>query len=205
MRSLWNDACLAWPHLSLLEEWQQGGSYKTGSTEPWTQQVVAALLAATWSQSVLELGCYTGTTSIWLCQTLQRMGGGTYTGVEIEYERQKATIERLSALHLPDVEWKVLNADSLSVLRTLPARSIDFAWVDDDHTPSHVADELELLCRPTLRESAVMAPGGLITMHDVYGDGSMPGLAGACAGYHGFSLNFPRLGALGGLGLIQVP
>ena len=133
------------------------------------------------------------------------MGGGRYIGVDLEPERQQATVNRLAKLHLPDVQWEVLNANSLSVLRSLPARSVEFAWVDDDHTPEHVAEELELLCRPTLRETAVMAPSGIVTMHDVYGDGTMPGLAGVCASYHGSSLRFPRLGRLGGLGIIQLP
>jgi predicted O-methyltransferase YrrM len=153
----------------------------------------------------LELGCYLGHTSVWLCQTLQRMGGGKYIGVELEADRQAITLQRLSKLHIPDVEVSVLNADSLVALRSLPAGSIDFAWVDDDHTPAHVAQELELLYNTTAPEDSKMAPGGIITMHDVYGDGRMPGLAGVCVGNHGYALSFPRIGALGGIGIIQRP
>lgn len=196
-------AAINWPP-GLEQEWPHG--YQDGSTEVWVQQVVAALLVASHACTVLELGCYKGFTSTWLCHTLQRMGGGEYLGVELEAERQAATIARLGALSLPNVEWRVVQANALAVLRSLPKRSVQFAWVDDDHTPAHVAQELELLYNPVLPSQSIMAPGGLIVMHDVYGgEGRMPALNGVCTAAHGYSLDFPRIGLLGGVGLVQVP
>lgn len=193
-----------WPTPDAAAEWPE--QYRTGSTEPWTSQVVASLLAASMRQTVLELGCYHGHTSVWLCQTLQRMGGGEYLGVDIEAERQAATMLRLSKLALPNVRVKVVQADALSVLHSLAPRSIGFAWVDDDHTPEHVAAELELLYDPTQPEVSRMAPGGIICMHDVCGgEDRMTPLRGVCQAAHGYTLEWPRIGLLGGLGIIQVP
>lgn len=192
-----------WPP-NLAQEWPKG--YADGSTEPWTQQVVASLLVASHAVTVLELGCYKGFTATWLCHTLEQMGGGEYLGVDVEAQRQAWTLARLGALALPRVRWKVVQADALAVLRALPKRSVQFAWVDDDHTPQHVAQELDLLYNPTQPEQSVMAPGGLIVMHDVCGgEGRMPPLKGVCVGAHGYALDFPRIGLLGGVGIIQVP
>lgn len=191
-----------WPTAAMAAEWPNG--YRTGRTEPWTSQVVAALLAASMQQTVLELGCFEGTTAAWLCTTLQRMGGGEYLGVDIEADRQAATMERLSKLHIPDVKWQVVQADALTVLRKLPPRSIGFAWVDDDHTPEHVAEELDLLYCPTHPIQSRVKAGGLITMHDVCGgEDRMTPLRGVCLSHHGYALEWPRIGLLGGLGIIQ--
>lgn len=192
-----------WPP-GLAAEWPQG--YADGATEPWSQQVVAALLVASHARTVLELGCYRGHTAAWLCHTLERMGGGEYLGVDMDGGRQARTTQRLDDLALRAVRWRVVQGDALHVLRSLPKRSVQFAWVDDDHTPAHVAQELDLLYSPTQPEQSVMASGGLICMHDVYGgDGRMTPLKGVCVAAHGYALDFPRIGLLGGVGIVQVP
>lgn len=192
-----------WPHPMLHEEWQRGG-YMDGATEPWVQQVVAALLVASGQRTVLELGCYKGFTAVWLCDALQRLGGGTYVGVDIEAERQALTLDRLGQLHLPDVQYTVVQADALAVLHQTAPHSVGFCWVDDDHTPQHVAEELDTLLSPTMPAEAKMVSGGLVVMHDVHGgEGRMTPLHGVCTAAHGFALDLPRIGLLGGLGLIQ--
>ena len=202
MRQFTPDA-INWPP-NLREEWPNG--YADGSTEPWVQQVVAALLVASHQRNVLELGAYKGFTSAWLCSTLQRMGGGEYLGVEINYNRQCTATKRLGDLKIPDVQWRVVQADALAALHSLPARSVGFAWVDDDHTPQHVAEELNVLYNPTMPEISKMVAGGLICMHDVCGgDKQLTPLKGVCIAAHGYALDFPRIGALGGIGVIKVP
>lgn len=192
-----------WPP-GLADEWP--GGWADGSTEPWTQQLVAALLVASHRRTVLELGCYRGHTAVWLCHTLSRMGGGEYLGVDLEEGRQAATLTRLTHLNPKNVRYAVVQADALAVLRSLTPRSVGFAWVDDDHTPEHVAKELELLYNPTQPETSKMAAGGIIAMHDVCGgEGRMTPLRGVCIASHGYALDFPRIGLLGGVGIIQVP
>ena len=149
------DHAINWPP-GLAVEWP--GGYQDGATEPHVQQVVAALLVASHKSTVLELGCYRGHTAVWLCHTLSRMGGGEYLGVDIDAGRQAATLERLNLLNPARVLYRVVQGDALAVLRALPARSIGFAWVDDDHTPAHVAQELELLYNPTQPTLSKMAP-----------------------------------------------
>lgn len=179
----------------------RGGAYATGGTECWTQQVVADLLVAKRPQTVLELGCYMGLTTAWLALALESIGGGTLIGVELEEDRARATEERLADLQIPHVHWEIKQQDSIAALQSLSPDSIDFAWVDDGHEASHVAQELEWLCRPTMRAERRMRANGLICMHDVKGDF---GLEGVCVSYHGMTLDFPRLGLAGGLGLIEV-
>ena len=70
----------------------------------------------------------------------------------------------------------------------------DFAFLDDDHTASHVDREIELL-KPRMKK------GGLICVHDVMGPF---GLGGVVSKYHGFNLDLPKIHAGGGLGIIQI-
>ena len=195
------DQGIRWPHQSLRQAWTSTDIYQLGATEPWVQQVVADLLVAKESRIVLELGCYMGLTTAWLALALESIGGGTLIGVEIEEERARATEERLADLPIPHVHWTIQQQDSLTALRQLSPGTIDFAWIDDDHTPKHVAQELEWLCRPTMRLERRMKAGGLICLHDVKGP---LGLEGVCVGYHGYTLDFPKIGVAGGLGLIAI-
>lgn len=195
------DTAIHWPHASLKEAWDKG-IYKQGATEPWTQQVVADLLIAKNARTVLELGTFLGLTTTWLALALEWLGGGTLIGVEIEKDRAAATEEQLSRLTIPRVHWTIHCDDSIRVLQNdIKTRSIDFAWVDDNHDANHVALELDILCRPTLAEARKMNYGGLVCMHDVSGE---LGLDGVCINQHGYVLDFPKLGPAGGLGLIQV-
>jgi hypothetical protein len=131
---------------------------------------------------------------------LERIGGGRLWTIDIEAERQEATINRLTAMKLQHVAWEAYQGDSIVLLKEFPPHSVGFAWVDDDHTAQHVADELELLLQPNMPEKRIMAPNGIVAMHDVYGG---LGLDGVCRRYHGLPLIFPRLGPAGGIGIIQ--
>ena len=87
-------------------------------------------------------------------------------------------------------------------LKSLPPRSFDFVFVDDNHSVDHVAKELDLLVCPTNRANAIAAPGGIVCMHDVIGSFHLDEV---CRRYHGYVLDLPRLHAGGGLGIIQLP
>ena len=182
------------PLPSLKEEWELG-NYLTGCTEPWNVEILAALLKASNAQTVLECGGYMGMTSAWLAITLQQMGGGTFHIAELEADRALMCDKRLSELPIKDVTWRVWQDDVFNVIAAQPDESIDFAWVDDSHEADHVDKELALLI-PKMRR-----PRGLITGHDVWGSCN---LQEVFAKHGGYSLDFPRLGLAGGIGLIQV-
>lgn len=183
----------AFPVQTLREEWEYG-NYLTGSTEPWNVEVLAALVKATNARTVLECGGYMGCASAWLGLTLQKMGGGTLHVAELEAERAAACDKRLSELPIDKVMWRVWHDDVFNVIAAQPDESMDFAWVDDNHEKAHVDRELEALL-PKMRV------GGLITGHDVWGSCD---LQEVFQKYGGYSLDTPRVGPAGGIGIIQV-
>lgn len=180
---------ITYPHPSLAEV------YESGCAEPWTTQLIASLLIASNARNVIETGSFTGQTSAWLAMALERLGGGVLTVVDIDPERVRATEERLGKLNLERVQINVVEADVLRYLPTLPDKSLEFAWVDDCHEHFHVARELNLLWDK-------MKPGGIITGHDVFGSCN---LQVEFKKFGGVCLDLPRLGAAGGVGIIQIP
>jgi len=183
----------AYPVPSLREEWELG-NYCTGCTEPWNVEILAALMKASLARTVLECGGYLGTTSAWLAMTLQQMGGGTLHVAELEADRALMCDKRLSELPVPDVTWRVWQDDVFNVIAAQPDESIDFAWVDDSHEADHVDRELAALI-PKMRRN------GLITGHDVWGSCNLQEIF---AKHGGYSLDFPKLGTAGGIGVIQL-
>lgn len=171
-----------------------------GVTEPWVQDLLCALLVALQRPrpTVLELGGFLGHTSARLAETIQGMGGGTLIVAEWDPdapERADATDSRLASLHFPDVAWRVVRSDALTVIANQPDETLDFVFIDDDHTHAHVAAELTALMRK-------VKAGGLICGHDVHGQCQ---LHEEFARYpNSISLDFPRMGPAGGLGIIQV-
>jgi len=191
---------IAWPHTWLADEWE-AHHYHAGATEPWTLQVVGALLIAAQGRSVLEIGTYKGHASTWLCSVLEGLGGGVYHGVEIDSHRATETHQRLSSLDIPNVRWSVTSANSLRFLEFAMPHRYDFAWVDGAHEAEVVAEELRWLAHKDRPEERRMKPGGIICMHDVDGPFGLDELARA---YGGIALSFPKIHIAGGLGIIPV-
>ena len=183
----------AFPVPSLRDDWEMG-TYMTGCTEPWNVELLASLLKASNAKTVLECGGYLGTTSAWLAMTLHHMGGGTLHVVECEAERAAACDKRLSELPLSDVNWKVWHDDVFNVIAAQPDESIDFVWIDDDHTKAHVDRELAAVIPK-------MGTGGIITGHDVWGSCDLQEIF---VKHGGYALDFPKLGAAGGIGVLQI-
>ena len=169
------------------------GPYVAGVTEPWITELVGALCKAVGAHTVLETGSFLGHTTAHLATCLQRRGGGRLIACEIDPVRAKGVHERLAGLAIPDVVHTVYAQDVLQVIAGLPDGSLDFAFVDDDHQATHVAVEIDALL-PKLRK------GGLLTFHDVYGSCDLKRVVNA---YGGYSLDFPRNGPAGGLGVLQ--
>ena len=193
---------LGWPLNSGCSDDWNAGVYREGATEPWTQQVVTALLLASQKKRVLELGSFKGHTTAWLAAGLASQGGGTLTTVDLMSEQSAITRDRLARMTLPHVAWDIVTQDSLDFLRHSPAESYDFVWVDDCHDANHVGEELELLLRPGGPGTGVLAPGGFLCMHDVVGP---HGLGAVCRRFGGVIMPFPQLGSDGGLGVIVKP
>lgn len=168
------------------------GPYAAGNTEPWITEIVGSLLKATGIAVAFETGAFEGTTTRYLAESLEKMGGGTLLACEIDPERAAAVRKRLEVGY-ENVDWEVRCADALSVVRSLPDRSLGLAWVDDDHTMEHVSNEVAALWQK-------MAPKGLIVLHDVIG---VCDLRKVVAAYGGTVLDFPRAGPAGGIGIIQ--
>lgn len=175
------------PHESLA------GAYESGCAEPWTSQLVTSLLIASNQREVLEIGGFTGQTSAWLACALERLGGGSLTVVDIEPDRCRMIEERLAGLGLTSVTARVVQADSLRYIPTLEKQSVGFAWIDGNHEHFHVASEITALY-PKMRK------GGIMALHDVYGSCD---LQREVTRFGGYALDLPRLGAAGGLGIIQ--
>lgn len=169
--------------------------YPAGATEPWISALVATLLKATGVPAVLETGSFMGHTSAWLGQALLDMGGGTLWCCEIDPERAALVSDRLDGLELsPSVDWRVYPEDVREVIKRIPNLSLGVAFIDDDHTQTHVAEEIDLLWPK-------MAPNGLLLFHDVFGSCDLHSVV---TRYGGFCLDFPRNGPAGGLGIIQL-
>jgi len=187
-----------WPHPDMQEEYESG-FYATGATEPWIAQILYSLIVAKQEPvSILETGCYVGTTTAWLAKAAIEVDGKLIYG-DIDADRAFATYGRLDRYGLCHaVEDPHFNfwpqVDALDMIDMQGRGSLGFAWVDDDHQKEHVAAELAALMPK-------MAPGGIIAMHDVFG---VCDLAGLCRQFGGLALDFPRIGPGGGLGLIQV-
>ena len=167
--------------------------YKSGCAEPWTSQLVASLLIASNQRVVLETGGFIGQTSAWLALALERLGGGELTVVDIDEDRAKTILARLDALPLERTSHLVVLDDVLHYLTAIEDESVGFAFVDDCHEKPHVDKEVELLL-PKMKR------GGIVCFHDVFGSCDLKTVVEK---YGGYSLDFPRLGPAGGLGIIQ--
>lgn len=178
--------------------WRQSawskGEYAEGGTEPWTAQLVAEFCAAKHARVVVELGGFKGLTSLAIAERMAQYGGGNLLVVELDPVRCDEIKKRFreNPKSTSGVLARLECADSLSVIATLPLASVDVAFVDDDHTASHVENEINALLPK-------MATGGLILMHDVVGGF---GLDAVCRRHGGTVIPLALLHSAGGLGII---
>lgn len=172
-----------------------------GATEPYITDAVCALIAANDSRRVLETGGFLGHTSIRLAETLASMDTSAPRELivaEIDPDRALQVDQILHGCLLendsPVFQWRVLAQDVMQVIAQQSDESLCAAFVDDEHTIEHVTAEVEALL-PKMRA------GGLLLFHDVFG---VCDLQQVVKRYGGYSLDFPRWGPAGGLGILQV-
>ena len=172
--------------------------YRSGSTEPWTVNLLCALVRAKKPHILIETGTFEGLTTRALFQAIESYAGEHGSALfTLEYEHERwlraqtylATFETLPSG--PGIQ--LLEADALQWLRERPAGFADFIFVDDDHTQAHVEAELTECLR-------ILRPGGIVCGHDVIGPFCLGELFTARGG---IVLDLPRLHAAGGLGIIS--
>ncbi len=164
--------------------------HEPGSTEPWVSRLVASFAIGIGARSILETGCFKGATSLWLARALSSLGGGELHLCEIDRQRLETAIDRVAGIS--DVKVRPWPGDVITFLRACRMR-FDLAWVDDNHEKAHVWRELQFLL-------PCMNPGGLVLLHDVYGSCDLQEVVQKFGGY---SIDLPRMGPAGGLGVIQ--
>jgi predicted O-methyltransferase YrrM len=175
--------------------------WRAGSAEPWVADVLRSLVLANDTHVAIEIGGFQGFTSKRLARALAWLPHATsLTVCEIDAERAQLTDDAVCAalreIAATRVAFRVVLDDSLHWIPTLQNESVDFAWLDGNHEQEHVAREIELLV-PKL------APGGLLCGHDVFGVCRLNEVFARWS--NSFSLDLPRLGPAGGIGIIQAP
>lgn len=161
--------------------------YRSGSTEPWTTDIMCSIMYATKPKILLETGTYLGlTTSMLLANMIPNAVLHT-----IDSFVSQGVIPH-EVLNHPQIKFH--QDDALQWIKDYDGPPFEFAFIDDDHTAEHVDQELEALIPK-------MAPNSLICLHDVYG---IFNLHRVVTKYGGFNLKLPLLHAAGGLGLIQL-
>ena len=166
-----------------------------GSCEPWTVDIICSLIRATSPLYLLETGTFEAKTTV-------RMHWATGEGSQLtSLDTSKEHWEAASTLCLDLKGVTILNVEAVEYLMNYKGPPFDFVFLDDDHGADHVALELDILHNFATGEG-LMAPGGIICVHDVIGP---HGLGAVVVARHGFLLSLPMLHVSGGLGIIQVP
>ena len=165
--------------------------FRTGSTEPWTVDILCALVRAQKPYVIVETGTFEGRTTARLVEAmmsyLHEHEARLFT-VESDPERVKAAWDRI--LPPGSVNFTIMQGDAIAFLSQ--CEPPDFVFLDDDHTEAHVREEIRLVLK-------ILRPGGIVCVHDVIGPF---GLGGVVKEYGGVVLDLPRLHAAGGLGII---
>ena len=167
----------------------------SGSTEPWTVDILCSLIRAISPLFMLETGTFEAKTTL-------RMHCASGEGCKfVSLDSYEEYWEDASAKCLDLEGVTILNVEAISYLSNYKGPKFNFVFLDDDHGADHVAAELDLLHNFATGEG-LMAPGGIICVHDVVGSF---GLGPVVVARHDFVLNLPILHRSGGLGIIQIP
>ena len=157
--------------------------------------IICALIQATSPRYMLETGTFEAKTTL----RMHCASGDDSTLISLECV--EAHWEKASEKCLDLKGVTILNEEAVSYLLNYKGPPFDFVFLDDDHGSDHVAMEIDLLHNFATGEG-LMAPHGIICVHDVVGSF---GLGAVVTARHGYVLNLPILHRSGGLGIIQVP
>jgi len=169
--------------------------YRSGSTEPWTASIIAALAVSVRFEHtlrILETGTYQGFTTETIVTAfdssdvenwqLVSLDNGDASGVPLVWLKQLRNV-------------RLLEADALAWLREYEGEPFNFIFLDDSHNAGHVEEEVDAIINRGL-----LAPKGLLCMHDVVGPF---GLEDIVRKNGGVVLDLKPLHTAGGLGIIS--
>ena len=174
--------------------------FRSGSTEPWTVSFMTHLIQLLKPSILIETGTYLGHTTIALTKALLANAydrGALLFTVEAIAKHQEVARQNFDRAFV-GTEIRTVGVDfqlceALLFLQHMPERSTDFIFLDDSHDPKHVDAELREAKR-------ILRPGGVCCIHDVIG---YYGLDAVVKKHGGAVLEFPRMHATGGLGLLS--
>ena len=185
-------------HKAALEEMFPDHPYAdwlSGSCEPWTVDILCSLIRAISPEYMLETGTFEAKTTV-------RMHCASGEGCKfVSLDSYEEYWEDASAKCLDLEGVTILNVEAISYLSNYKGPKFNFVFLDDNHNADQVAAALDLLHNFATGEG-LMAPGGIICVHDVVGKF---GLGPVVVAHHGFVLHLPMLHNSGSLGIIQVP
>lgn len=120
---------------------------------PEDAETIEALIRLTMSKRVLEVGCYTGYTTLHMIRAVYPFG------VVVAIDNQKVFP---SFFYRPEIAkcFRFMYGDTLDQLARLPANEpFDFVYVDSDHSLEHTESERRLIWNIT-------RPGTVFVFHD---------------------------------------
>jgi len=120
----------------------------------WCKQAMA--------RNILEIGIASGYSSYWLGQAAKE-AGGKYFGVEIHQGRAAAIGKGMEQLGIPYDIWAMDSKTMTEEFVKEKMESLDFCFLDGDHSPEAVLHEVEILY-PYL----VGKGRGYFFIHDIY-------------------------------------
>jgi predicted O-methyltransferase YrrM len=186
----------------LLNAHPDAAEWQAGSSEPWIARLVAQLVIANDCRRVVEIGGFKGYTTRHIAEALCCLPHATsLTVCEIDDARARDVSTALNEFCGGEFSASVAVADSLAWIPTLADESVDFVWLDGNHEKLHVLRELHAL-------TPKLTPGGIICGHDVFGVCDLRevfALAASQVQWPSMSLDLPRLGPAGGIGILQRP
>ena len=191
----------------LWPKWMERLWTKERGVEPSVGQLLYSLAIARQPRLIVETGLFRGTGSTpWLAWAAQEIGS-LHFAIDIDFaacEAAAAMLERRNWLFEEGgcVGTIVTHIDALNFISQVPDHSIDFLFLDDDHTTTHVKQEIEAYM-PKMRLGSAMF------FHDVIGTGPDFEIWETIKYYGGIRLanrayNYPENAPFGGLGMISI-
>lgn len=170
--------------------------FRSGSMEPWTVDVLCALVRAQRPHMLIETGTFEARTTRRLFEAMNSYGamhGSSLFTIESDVGFATAAWETIAGFQTAyTVTALLVQADALAYLRSRPPEWADFIFLDDDHDQQHVYEEL-------IEAKRVLCSGGICCIHDVVGPFKLDQVVRT---HGGVVLDLPRLHVAGGLGIV---